>query len=147
MDESHIASLFVKEGAGVPILPAGERVETVEPVSNEWAATHNVGKVHCSTGTEIPYIEIRETLGLDNNDAISFSNPEEYSFTPEDVLSTLPTTSDHRQPNHHRHHRHHRHYRRYITEPTESMSTEVKHHHHGRSSRGLRVHKHHHRRH
>lgn len=56
VDQTHIAALLTREGAGVPILPAGERVETVEPVVHEWARTHQPGRIRVAAapGVMVP---------------------------------------------------------------------------------------------
>lgn len=123
LDPSHVETLFVKEGAGVPILPAGERVETVEPVSGDWAGNHEMGKIHCSNATSVPGIHVHETLGVSR----SFHGaPRGFN----DLLSTQEESTDPTMSQTRRHHHRHRHHRRRRTSSTEASSPDDHHHNH-----------------
>lgn len=119
LDASHIEQLYVKEGAGVPILPAGERVETVEPVSTQWSANHQVGKIHCCNATEVPKLYISETLGLCKkshqyrglDETVSFSTTNSYVDDSTEIAYRHKDSSQSHRKLSHKHHKRHCKYR------------------------------------
>lgn len=101
LEDQHLHPLFVREGAGVPLLPAGERVETVEPVSTDWAATHNRGKLGVSGGDTLPAVNIQETLGLPRHRQRHVTELETESDTYDELETRSTTGSDDTSLHHH----------------------------------------------
>lgn len=89
LEDKHLQPLLVREDTGaVPLLPAGERVETVEPVTTDWSTNYQPGQIRIRPGTNVtmPSVNIQGTVGL--------PEPPRNPFVPEEEDTESATTTE-----------------------------------------------------